>query len=139
MIAIETKIESFYQETEESYKVVIEGSDEHLDLILSIVNPLKQLTVHFKELNQYLVEAIDKTTDDDLRSIILPKLLQLNKSCYTLRGTTVSSPLYKDIREALKDYIKEHEFLREIIHDLQNIRLAKDEEFDSLLNELNEF
>jgi hypothetical protein len=138
MIAIEKKIESFYQETEESFKVVIEGSDEHLDLILSIVKPLQNLTVHFKELNQYLVETIDKTADDDLRSIILPKLLQLNRSCYTLRGTTVSHPLYRDIREALKDYIKEHELLREIIHDLQNIRLSNDEEFDLLLNELND-
>ena len=68
----------------------------------------------------------------------MPKLRQLNRSCLTLMGAIRTCFLYKDVRTALKEYTKQHDFLFEMIHDLHYFRLKKDEVFDSLLKELND-
>ncbi len=138
MISIEEKIEKFYEETEESVKDIIEGSDEHLDLILSFTKPLDSLSGKFEELNAFLFKNLNKYTNEQIQNIVMPKLRQLNKSCMTLIGAFRTSFLYRDVRTSLKNYTRQHDVLREIIHDIHNIRLAKDEEFDNILKELND-
>lgn len=137
MIAIEKRIENFYEETEESVKVVIEGSDDHLDLILSFTKPLDKLSEKFEDLNNFLFDNLNTYTDEQIEHLVLPKLKQLNKSCMTLVGAFRTSFLYRDVRASLKKYTRQHDILREIIHDVNSIRLAKDEEFDNILIELN--
>ena len=138
MISIEQRIEKFYEETEESVKVIIDGSDEHLDLILFFTKPLDSLSIKFEKLNKFLFENLDKYTDEQIQNIVMPKLRQLNKSCMTLIGAFRTSFLYRNVRASLKNYTKQHDILREIIHDINNIRLAKDDEFDNILRELND-
>ena len=137
MIAIEKRIEHFYEETEESVKGIIEGSDDHLDLILSFTQPLDKLSEKFEDLNNFLFNNLNTYTDDQIEHLVLPKLKQLNKSCMTLVGAFRTSFLYRDVRASLKKYTRQHDILQEIIHDVKNIRLAKDEEFDFILKELN--
>ena len=67
MNVIEQKIESFYKENEKSVDVIIEGSDEYLDLILSITLPLNQLTVKFKDFNEFLYSHTNNCTPDQLK------------------------------------------------------------------------
>lgn len=138
MSAIEQKIDKFYEETEKSVNAIIEGSDEHLDLILSISRPLERLYPKFEELNDLLHNNIDTYTDEQLQNHIMPKLRLLNKSCMTLIGALRTSFLYRDVRVALKNFTKQHDILREIIHDVHYFRIAKDDEFDNLLRELND-
>ena len=137
MTAIEQNIEQFYQETEESAKVIIEGSDEHLDLILSITKPLEILSQKFEKFNEGLYNTINNYPPEQIQSTIMPRLRQLNKSCLTLIGAIRTSILYRDIRTALKNYSRHYEVLREIIYDTQHFRMGKDDELDNLLNELN--
>lgn len=137
MIAIEQKIDQFFLETEESTKIIIEGSDEHLDMILSITKPLDLLSQKFETFNEILYNTINNYSDEQIQSVIMPKLRQLNKSCLTLIGAIRTSILYRDIRTALKNYSRQYELLREIIHDTHSFRISKDDEFDNLLKELN--
>lgn len=44
MTAIEKQIEAFYKDTEDSVNRIIEGSDEHLDLILCFSKSLDELS-----------------------------------------------------------------------------------------------
>ncbi len=137
MNVIEEKIECFYEENEKSVNVIIDGSDEHLDLILSITNPLSRLTEKFAVFNEFLYSHINNYTSEQLNSL-MPKLRQLNKSCLTLIGAIRTCFLYRDVRATLKEYTKQHDFLYEIIHDVVHFRLKKDDEFDNLLKELND-
>jgi hypothetical protein len=138
MITIEQRIEKFYKETEESVKEIIEGSDEHLDLILFFTRPLDSLSKKFETLNDFLFENLNAYTDEQIQNIVMPKLRKLNKSCMTLIGAFRTSFLYRDVRVSLKNYTKQHNILREIIHDVNSVRLAKDDEFDNILKELND-
>jgi hypothetical protein len=137
MIALEQNIDNLYRETEQSADAIIRGSDEHLDLILLIKKPLESLTQKLGKLNDALLKDTDLYSEEQLRNIVMPKLWQLNKACLVLLGAIKTSFLYKDIRSSFKNYNTQHEVLREILHDLHNIRLAKDDEFDNLLKELN--
>jgi hypothetical protein len=137
MIAIENEIDAFYKDTEESVNCIIQGSDEHLDLILSVTKPLDRLSEKFEALNENLYKSIGSYSDDDIKMQLMPKLIDVNKTCMTLLGAIRTSMLYSDVRNSLKRFSKSHDFLREMIHDLKHFRINKDEEFDNLLNELN--
>ena len=137
MIALENQIDAFYKDTEGSVNCIIEGSDEHLDLILSVTKPLDELSQKFEFLNENLFNNLGKSSDEEIKLQILPKLLDVNKNCMTLLGAVRTSMLYRDVRTSIKRFAKSHNFLREMIHDLKHLRLKKDEEFDNLLNELN--
>lgn len=137
MIAIENEIDAFYKDTEESVNCIIEGSDEHLDLILSVTKPLNRLSEKFETLNENLYNSIGNYSDDVIRVQLMPKLLDVNRTCMTLLGAVRTSMLYSDVRNSLKRFSKSHDFLREMIHDIKHFRLNKDAEFDNLLNEIN--
>jgi hypothetical protein len=136
MTAIETKINSFYQEAQESVNEIIEGSDEHLDLILSITKPLDNINKKFAELNESLFNGMNGYSIEDFNNI-LPKLKGINKLCMTLIGAIARSGLYRDVRIALKEFYKQHDLLREIIHDIHLI-LSKDDSIDQIMLEINE-
>ena len=137
MIEIENEIDAFYKDTEESVNSIIAGSDEHLDLILSVTKPLNRLSEKFESLNENLYNSIGDYSDDEIKSQLMPKLLDVNKSCMTLIGAIRTSMLYSDVRSSIKRFSKSHDFLREMIHDLKHFRINKDDEFDNLLNDLN--
>jgi hypothetical protein len=138
MIAVEQNIEKLWQETEESARVIIEGSDDHLDLILSITKPLDLLSKKLELFNEGFYNNLNNYSEDQLKNVIMPKLRLLNKACLTLIGAIRTSILYRDVRTSLKNYSRQYEVLREMIHDIHNFRIAKDDEFDNLLNELND-
>lgn len=137
MIAIENEIDAFYKETEDSVNCIIEGSDEHLDLILSVKKPLDRLSEKFETLNENLYSSISSYSDDEIKNNLMPKLLEVNKTCMTLLGAIRTSMLYSDVRNSVKKFSKSHDFLREMIYDLKHFRINKDEDFDNLLDELN--
>lgn len=142
MFAIEEKIDEIYRETEESVQVIVEGSDEYLDIILSIAKILNNASYNLEEFNDYLYGSInalmDELTDEQIQNNVLPKLKLLNKICMTLVGAIRTSFLYRDVRASLRNYTSQHDILREIIHDIQHLRLAKDDEFNNILKELND-
>ncbi len=137
MIAIEKQIDEFYKETEESINFIIEGSDEHLDLILSFSKPLDTLSEKFQALNENLYHNLRNCSDEEIRHQIMPRLIDVNRTCLTMLGAVRTSMLYRNIRMSVKTFSKNHAFLREIMHDLKHFRINKDDEFDNLLNELN--
>ena len=137
MHKIENEIDAFYKDTSESVNFIIEGSDDHLDLILSVTKPLDLLSEKFEVLNENLYATIGNFTDEEIRIQIMPKLMDINKNCMTLIGAIRTSMLYSNVRASLKKFSKSHDFLREIIHDLKHFRLKKDSEFDNLLSDLN--
>jgi hypothetical protein len=138
MTEIENQINAMYEETVQSVNSIIEGSDEHLDLILSVTKPLDSLTDRLTKLNESLDRDLQNYPDDVVKDQLFPKLKDLNRISMTLIGAVNRSFLYKDIRTSFKNYLKQHDFLREIIYDLSNFRIKKDSEFDSLLSKLNE-
>jgi len=138
MVSIENKIDTFFQENEKSVTSIIDGSDEYLDLILSITKPLDQLAKKFEKLNEDLYQSIKIIPDEKLKSEIMPKLRDLNKSCITLIGAIRTSFLYRDVRSALKNYTRQYDFFKEIFHDTHHFRNSNDAEFDNLLRELND-
>lgn len=137
MVAIEKSIDTFYQENEKSYNI-IEGSDEHLDLILSITKPLDDISLKFAKLNETLYSDLQKCSEAELRDTYMPKLKMINKSCYSLVGAIIKSSIYRDVRTSLKNYTKQHDLFREIINDLNNFVLNKDDDLDNLLKQINE-
>lgn len=133
---LEDKLVHLQVETEKSVDTLIEGSNEHLDLILRITNPLNRISAEFEEVNEMLISSLDNISDDILRNEILPKMRAVNRSSAGLIGSIRSCFLYRDVRYALKRYIKQYDTLREIMHDIQNIRLVQDQEFDDLLGSI---
>src|SRR5688500_5413091 len=103
MTAIETQISTFTKAASDSADVIIEGTDEHLDLLLSVINPLDKLTAKFVELNESLAASFGNRSRKEWENSI-HSLKQLNKICLLLDGAIRSSANYKDVRSAYKKF-----------------------------------
>ncbi len=58
MVTIESEVDKFYAENEQSVATIIDGSDEHLDMILSVTKPLTQIAGKFEKLNESLYTCL---------------------------------------------------------------------------------
>ena len=87
-------------------------------------------------MNESLFNGMNGYSIEDFNNI-LPKLKGINKLCMTLIGAIARSGLYRDVRIALKEFYKQHDLLREIIHDIHLI-LSKDDSIDQIMLEINE-
>lgn len=136
MTAIETELDIFVKEADNSVELII-GSDEHLDLILSITNPLNSITEKFEKLNNSLytqARLFSKETVEDL----MPRLRDVNKSILTLIGALSTSLLYKDVRVSLSKCRRQYDLFKEVMHDLHYFKAVEDTELDNILAELND-
>lgn len=138
MVSIQEEINILNNETERSVEDILDGSDYHLDLILSIKTPLESLAVKLEALNESLYTTLPKMSGEKINETLIPDLRKLNKSCVTLIGAIRTSFLYQDVRIALKKYTLQHDFLMEILHDTYNFKILKDEELDNILSDLND-
>lgn len=138
MTSIGREIRIFKEEAEESVNVIIDGSDEHLDQILSIINPLNSITKRFTALNEMLFEHLPKCSKETIKVEILPELMDINRLCMTYIGAIRTSLMYRDVRLALKKFHTQHQLLIETIHDLHYLIISDDNELDNILKEISD-
>jgi hypothetical protein len=129
-------IDSFAKETNESFDEVVLGSDEHLDSILKVTTPLGELTRKFEKFNDDLWVSLSKSTDEELRSF-LPSLQELNRSCISVIGALRTFRYYSHIKDTFRNYYAQWECYRELIHDIDKVRLSKNDDIDKALSFIN--
>lgn len=137
MTPLEGKIVTVSRETQNSADVIIRGSDEHLDILLAIINPMKDVTCKMEVLNEMLWSKINDYSKKQLEKDLLPKLIDLKKAVLVFGAAVVTSKFYPDVNATFNAFKEQHDLLHEIISDIKNLMLAEDEEFDKLLNDLN--
>ncbi len=136
MIAFEEKIIRFQKENDEVQNFIVKGSDEHLDLLLSIKTQLDQLTDKFIILMSEIIPGAGKLSSEELNKS-MPSLLDLYSSSIKLVAALKRSATANDIKSSSQRYYSEVENLREFIYDLENIRLSDDKDLENLLDGLN--
>lgn len=132
------EIDAFQKKAEQSVEAILEGSDEHLDLILSIKKPLDDISARFEVLNERLYSELGSYSNDFVRMELMPKLAEVNKICLMVIGAMRSHLLYRDIRQSLKAFSNNLDFLREMMYDLKHFRVNQDSELCDLMDELND-
>ncbi len=137
-LTIEEKVDKFNEESKVIFETIVEGSDEHLDRILSIITPLSSVTDRLSAFNEDIFENIGSSEVEDLRETIIPKLKSLRRTCLMVIGALRSCTLHKDLKQATSNFTSQVDFLREIISDIENFKLKEDKDFDNLLSMLNE-
>lgn len=134
----EGKIDNLASSYREAEEVFSDGSDEHLDLILTIQGYLKDLTCQTAAVNNEieakfnaLDEASAKATVGKL-SIVLSAGNQLN--AYLKRA--LSSATYSGISTCLQDLYVETKQLAEFAEDIIRYKIQEATELKHLLNEI---
>lgn len=138
MVAFEDKVISFQKENEEVKQVLIEGSDEHLDLLLDFKRTLDKLTNNFVQFMDDIIPSSNKLNKDEIKSSGIPSLLDLYASAIGLVATLKRSRLSSDLKSCCQAYYAQVENLRELISDLEHYR-GSDDDLDEILAELNSF
>lgn len=135
MFAIDEEIKVFEYEFEKVKKTIIGGCDEHLDYLLRVKDALDSLSLRLemfvhdfeKETNEYPKEEI---------ALLIPRLSDLHKNCYSLVTALKGSSIYKELRSSCDKYDHVVDFLRESIDD-SIFFITDDPELDQLLKEIN--
>ena len=138
MIAFEEKVLTFQKENDAVKQVFVEGSDEHLDKLLSIKKKLDKLTNDFGLFMNDIIPSSNKLCKDEIKSSGIPSLLDLYASSISLVATLKRSRLLNDLKSCCQGYYSQVENLRELISDLEHHR-GNDDGMEEILAELNGF
>jgi hypothetical protein len=136
MIAFEEKVVNFQKENEEAQRVIIKGSDEHLDILLNIKKVLDPLTEKYSVLMNELIPHSNNLSFEELTKAI-PALLELYSSSIKLVAVLKRSRIARDIKTCAQNYYSQVENLHEFIYDLENLR--DDEDLGKILEEINNY
>jgi hypothetical protein len=137
MITFEEKIATYERETEEVKRKIERGSDEHLDLLLSIKESLEKLGGNLNRLIKDIVPDLNSFTEEDLNKAG-PILLDAYSSTISLVAQLKRSSVAKDLKATCSDFYMHVDDLREVIHDIERFRLMDDAELDQLMRDINE-
>lgn len=135
MIAIQEKIQTFNQDTEDVQKEIVRGSDEHLDILGEFTSSVNGLTNRLVSINEELVNAFNSMPKAEIQSCLVD-MKDLYATLVKLKGVIRKSAFYKDAPNTYSSLASGTEELREMIYDLENFRL-KEDDFDDFLGELN--
>jgi hypothetical protein len=136
MITFEEKVVSFQRKNEEFQQLIVRGSDEHLDFLLSIKEKLNGLNESFSELlNKEIIPSSNKFTFEEVEKTI-PTLLDLYSSLIKLVAALKRSSVGKDLTSTSQLYYTNVEDFRELIYDLENFR-KEDSSLDLILQDIN--
>lgn len=133
---IEGEVLRLQKDTQEGANNVSLGSDEHLDILLSVIKQINLFSEATETVADILYEKLSSISDQVIIDKILPALENLNIACMSYIYAMENSPHADNIKTALDNYKEKYGYLKEIIGDLK-IRLTKDDNISSLLEEIN--
>ena len=139
MVVFEEKVISFKKENEEAKQIFVEGSDEHLDVLLHFKKRLDKLTDSFVGFLADIIPSSNTLTEEEIKSSGIPSLLDLYASSIGLVATLKRGRLATDLKGCCQGYYAQVENLRELIHDLELHRTNDDDGLEEMLAEINTF
>jgi hypothetical protein len=136
MVSFEERVISFQKENEDAQRIIVKGTDEHLDLLLIIKKVLDPLTKKFEDL---MSEIIPKSNNLSLEEVnkFVPSLLDLYSSSIKLVAILKRSKYVNDIKSSSQKYYSQVENLRELIYDLEHFRSSDDDDLNEVLRKIN--
>jgi len=122
---------SSYQQTE---RTILEGSDQHLDLILDVRNDLARITNLTKDLVEDLEQdfnTMDKTKAKETVVNIFPCLRMAHQITSSLRRSFICN----EVKQQVNDFDREVNELKEIVSDLSRYKVEKNDDLVALFND----
>jgi len=127
-----SRLEERFQEQ----NTLIQGSDEHLDLLNHFKSKIDPLT---KNTHQFCIEITTdlNSFDNNKLTEAIPKLLDLYSSAIRLVATLKRHHITRQLKDTVQAFSIEIDNLHEVIYDLEKFRLSDDEGLDNILTEIN--
>lgn len=125
------KVISSYQSSE---KAIIEGSDEHLDIICNVKEALLSMTASTKILVDAIEASFNSFHEDDAKDALV-RIFPLFRLAHQMIRHVRKSFVHKDVKKHLDNFVIEVNDLKELVSDLSRYKLQKNEELIALFNE----
>lgn len=123
---------SSYQHTEQT---IIEGSDEHLDLILDLRGDLVEITRLTKKLVDEIETNFNEFNEDSAKDAVV-KVFPIFRKAFQISESIKRKSLLKDaLKDPLADFNREVDELKEFVSDLSRYKVQKNDELIKLFNE----
>lgn len=126
-----SKVIYSYNETE---RVIIEGSDEHLDLILDIKGDLTRLTSLTEELVNQIEKDFNAFTIETAKDAVV-KLFPIFRIAYHIVQRLRHNNLTNGLETTIADFIGVVDELKEFVSDLERYKIQSTDELTELFQE----
>ena len=136
MVAIDERISGCEQEFEEVRKIIVRGSDEHLDFLIAVRSALDALTAKLDIVIGGLIKDVNGLSDEDVVKS-MPGLFDLYSTSISLVATLKRSSVSKDLKSHCLNYFIQVDNLREFIYDIERLRLSDDEDMNQIFSDIN--
>jgi hypothetical protein len=130
---VESKLDNLVSSYQDTEKILIEGSDEHLDLILNIQRSLKRMTTITLEVNNFLEAKFNSFTNEEAKICVVKLTGAINTSRQLMAFIRRSPSIFLGVSSCLKDLSIEIKDMNEFIQDLIKYKLNQPIELIELL------
>lgn len=128
------KIDPALSSLEDTEKAVIEGSDEHLDIILIVQNALSKNTVETQLLVNYIESNFNNYTAKTAQELIA-KVFPYFDLAKKIKEAVKESGISMDVKSHLAEFETEVNELFEITNDLSKHKVRSSDDYNTLFND----
>lgn len=135
LVLDESKIDSLNSSYEAAERIIIDGSDEHLDIILTVQKHLTRATYSTCEVVKEIENNFNHFTPAIAKRVIV-KLFPAFRTAYQIIGILKRNhAIYKGVKSHVSAFESELNELKEFISDLSRYKVEQNEELVALFNE----
>ncbi len=131
---IEDSIDSVITSYESVERSIVEGSDEHLDLILDVQGKLSNVTNSTIRLVN-VIERDFNTIDRERAKEIIVKLLPCFRIAYQIIGNIKRHFIYNSVKNYVTEFEREVNELKEFISDLSRYKVQENSSLIAMFND----
>jgi phosphoribosylaminoimidazole-succinocarboxamide synthase len=134
-----TKIDKLVSSCQEAEKIIIIGSDEHLDIILDTQSALKKIIKLSVIVNEALESSFNQLSVDEAKRIVIKLNEGLSASKQLINALINShSSISNGVKTLIDDLQIENDGIDEFIQDLINYKINSPKELVELLKSISE-
>lgn len=135
LVLDETKIDNLVSSYQDTEQFIVEGSDEHLDIILGLQKNIKELIKLTVDVNDELEAKFNILDEDNAKSVVIKLSSGLRSAKQII---TILRRLHPSISEGIKSLRKElyveTKQLEEYVEDLIKYKINDPKELKEILN-----
>ncbi len=134
----ENKIDTLLSSYHDTEELLIESSDEHLDIILILQKSIKELTQLTIDVNNELEKKFNSMDAETAKNVVIKLTVGLRLARHFHRFLKTFPPhISESIKACRKDLYVETKQVDEFLQDLINYKVNKPTEIMELLNGIN--
>lgn len=127
-------IERTVSSMEDTEQSILQGSDEHLDMILDVQKGLSDIAALARELVDDIERNFNSYTTEKAKDMLI-RIFPIFRRAENINTSIINVGLLNEVKAQLEMFNNEINDLREITNDISRYKVSANDDYNSLFND----